>query len=140
MGNDKLTEKQKRFIDFYIETGNKMEAARLAGYKQPESQGHQNYEKLRNYIDAKIQAKDNERIASQDEVLRFLTSVMRNEETEEVVVVESVGDYMSEARTIKKSISAKDRLKAAEGLAKRFGLDKPDDMQDNKIEIILKRE
>lgn len=135
-----LTEKQKRFIDFYIETGSQSEAARLAGYKQPYVQGKQNYEKLRKFIDERLQAKDNERIASQDEVLRFLTSVMRNEETEEIVVVESVGDYMSEARTIKKSISAKDRLKAAEGLAKRFGLDKPDDMQDNKIEIILKRE
>ena len=28
----KLTEKQKRFCDFYIETGNAAEAARLAGY------------------------------------------------------------------------------------------------------------
>ena len=30
----KLTEKQKRFCDFYIETGNAAEAARLAGYSE----------------------------------------------------------------------------------------------------------
>lgn len=30
----KLTEKQKRFIDFYIETGNGAEAARRAGYSE----------------------------------------------------------------------------------------------------------
>ena len=36
MKNDeckKLTEKQKRFIDYYIETGNASKASELAGYK-----------------------------------------------------------------------------------------------------------
>ena len=30
---EKLNEKQKRFVDFYIQTGNASEAARLADYK-----------------------------------------------------------------------------------------------------------
>lgn len=30
----KLTEKQQRFVDYYIETGNASEAARKAGYSE----------------------------------------------------------------------------------------------------------
>lgn len=117
-----LTEKQKRFVDFFIETGNQAEAARLAGYKQPNVQGAQNYAKLRSYIDAKLAEKDNQRIASQDEVLQYLTSVMRGEVTEECIVVEGTGVGFSEARNIRKEVSPKDRNKAAELLGKRYNL------------------
>lgn len=30
----KLTEKQRRFVDYYVETGNKTEAAKKAGYSE----------------------------------------------------------------------------------------------------------
>lgn len=118
-----LTEKQKKFIDYYIELGNATEAAKKAGYKgkSHESVGSQNLTKLKVFIDEKIATKDNERIASQDEVLSFLSAILRNEETEQVVVVESIGDYQSEARMVDKNISAKDRIKAAELLGKRYG-------------------
>lgn len=72
--------------------------------------------------------------------MQFYTSILRNELTEEVVVVEGQGQGMSEAKIIDKTISAKDRLKAAESLAKRYGLDRPVDKQDDIIEIILRRE
>lgn len=115
---ERLTEKQKQFIDYYVETGNQMESARLAGYKQPQVQGHQNLEKLRKHIDAKLKAKDDARIASQDEVLRFLTSVMRNEETEEIPILCGKGNQ----RIVDKRLSAKDRIRAAELLGKRYGV------------------
>lgn len=123
----KLTEKQKRFMDFYIELGNAAEAARRAGYKASSEKAYQNIgsenlAKLGGLMSEKIQAKDNERIASQDEVLRFLTAIMRNEETEEVVVVENIGDFTSEAKKIDKKLSAKDRVRAAELLGKRYCL------------------
>lgn len=120
----KLTEKQKRFIDYYIETGNAAEAARRAGYKGKNLDviGSQNLVKLRIFIEEKLKQKDNERIASQDEVLEFLTRVMRGLEKEEVVVTENKGDYFSEAKIIKKQVSAKDRVKAAELLGKRYAL------------------
>ena len=54
--------------------------------------------------------------------MKYLTSVMRNEVTEEVVVVEGEGDGISSARKVKKDISAKDRNKAAELLGKRYGM------------------
>ena len=61
-------------------------------------------------------------IADQDEVLKYLTSVMRGESKSSVVVVENVGDYCSEAREMQKSPDEKERLKAAEMLGKRYGL------------------
>ena len=61
-------------------------------------------------------------IAKAEEILKYLTSAMRGEIEEEVVVTENTGDFMSEARVIKKELSAKDRIKAAELLGKRYRL------------------
>ena len=63
-----------------------------------------------------------QRIASANEVMELLTSAARGELEEEIVVVENIGDYCSEAKVIKKQIGAKDRLKAAELLGKRYRL------------------
>lgn len=117
-----LTEKQKRFIDYFIKSGNQSEAAKLAGYKKPNVQGAQNLEKLRSEIDQRLGELESERIAGATEVLKYLTAVLRGEQTEPVVVVEGDGDGCSSARIVEKGISAKDRLKAAELLAKRYGL------------------
>lgn len=124
---DRLTEKQKRWIDHYIETGNAAEAARLAGYKANSEKayrniGSENLAKLGPDVRAKLNAKEDDRIAKADEVLQFLTSVLRGEETEEVVVSESVPNEGTFARVMDKHVSARDRLKAAEMLAKRYGL------------------
>ena len=66
--------------------------------------------------------KEKELIADQDEVLKYLTSVLRGESRSTEIVIEGIGDGMSEARTIKKEPSEKDKLKAAELLGKRYGL------------------
>lgn len=122
----KLTLKQKAFADYYIELGNATEAAIRAGYNKKTARqiGSMNLTKvdIKNYIDERMKQLDEERIAKADEVLQYLTRVIRGEETEEVVVTENIGDFMSEARTIEKEISAKDRIKAAELLGKRYRL------------------
>ena len=66
--------------------------------------------------------KEKELIADQDEVLKYLTSVLRGKSQSTEIIVEGVGDGCSEARTILKEPSEKDRLKAAELLGKRYGL------------------
>jgi phage terminase small subunit len=66
--------------------------------------------------------KESELIADQDEVLRYLTAVLRGKTQSEVVVVENVGDFRSEARTMQKAPDEKERLKAAELLGKRYGI------------------
>ena len=122
----KLTEKQKRFCDEYLIDLNATQAAIRAGYskKTAYSIGIENLKKpvIQNYIDKRLKQLEDKRIAKADEVLKYLTSVMRNEVKEEVVVVEGKGDGCSSARTIKKDMSAKDRNKAAELLGKRYRL------------------
>ena len=77
---------------------------------------------LKNYIDEQLKKIEDESIADATEVMKYLTAVMRNELTEEVVVVEGEGEGCSSARIVKKDISAKDRNKAAELLGKRYRL------------------
>ena len=74
-------------------------------------------------------------IADQDEVLKYLTSVLRGETQSEVVVVEGVGEGCSEARTMQKSPDEKERLKAAELLGKRYGLYKDNIEQQVDMEL-----
>ena len=72
-------------------------------------------------------------------VMEFLTSSMRGEIKEEAVVVEGFGDGCSAARIIEKQIGANDRIKAAVQLAKRYGLDRPEDV-DGESHITFKFE
>ena len=130
----KLTEKQKRFIDFYIETGNQTEAARRAGYKQPQVQGAQNLEKLRKPIDMRLAELEDKRIAKADEVLKTLTRVLRREEKDTVVVTckqhrsyyddagKKVTEDVESPVTVEIPTQVRDLNKAAELLAKRYGL------------------
>lgn len=122
----KLTEKQKRFADYYIETGNATESARKAGYKGKNlnNVASENLAKVgvKSYIDEKLKILQDERTASAKEVLEFLTKSMRGELDEEIVVVEGTGDGTSEARKIKKQIGLRERIKSAELLGKRYRL------------------
>lgn len=122
----KMTAKQMRFCDEYLIDLNATQAAIRAGYSKKTARkiGQENLTKrdIRQYIDARMAEKESELIADQDEVLRYLTSVMRGESRSSVVVVESLGDFMSEARELEKAPDEKERLKAAELLGKRYGL------------------
>lgn len=104
---EKLTEMQKRFIDFYIETANATKACEMAGYKGKNLNrlGSQNLSKLDKFIKVKLEEKENKRIASQDEVLQYLTKVMRGEEKDQFGL----------------DASLQDRTKCAELLGKRYG-------------------
>ncbi|MBY9078292.1 terminase small subunit [Paenibacillus sp. HN-1] len=118
----KLTEKQKRFADHFVETGNATEAAVLAGYsaKTAKETGYENLTKphIREYIDARIAEKDSARIAKQDEILEFLTHILRGEVKEQF----PLGLGMGEQQLVKKELDGKDRIKAAELLGKRYGM------------------
>ena len=120
----KLTEKQRRFVDYYVETGNKTEAAKKAGYseKTAASIGDENLRKpaIKAAIDARLRELEGKRIAKADEVMQFLTSTLRGEVKEERVVVEGTGDGRSDARIIRVQVSARDRLEAAKSLLKRY--------------------
>ena len=127
----KLTEKQKRFIDFYIETLNASEAARRAGYsiKTANRIGQENLTKpvIKSAVDERLSQLESERIAGAKEVLQYLTAVMRGEEVEEQVVTVGTGQGESEAEIVNRRVGAKDRIKAAELLGKRYGLQQPEE-------------
>ena len=118
----RMTEKQKRFCDFYIETGNAREAAIRAGYSEKTAKqiGQENLTKpdLRAYIDERLAELKNERTADAQEVLEYLTAVMRGEYKEATLI--GVGEGAQAVVDI--DVGAKDRLKAAELLGKRHAL------------------
>ena len=121
-----MTPKQKRFCEEYLIDCNATQAAIRAGYseKTAYSIGNENLSKpeIREYIDERLAEMQSKTVADATEVLQYLTSVLRGEEKEEVIVVEGCGDGYSEAKRIKREASPKDKLKAAELLAKRYGL------------------
>lgn len=121
-----MNKKQKLFCDEYLIDVNATQAAIRAGYseKTAYSIGVENLKKpeLKEYIDNKMKEKEDILIAKQDEVLKYLTSVLRGESSSEEIVIEGTGDGCSEARKIKKAPSEKDRLRAAELLGKRYSL------------------
>lgn len=122
----KMTTKQKRFCDEYLIDLNATKAAIRSGYSEKTARkiGQENLTKpdIKKYIEERMAEKESELIADQDEVLRYLTSVLRGKSRSSVVVVENTGDYCSEAREIEKAPDEKERLKAAELLGKRYGL------------------
>lgn len=104
----KLTPKQKKFCDYYIETGNASEAARRAGYSEKTARtiGQQNLAKraIKDYISERMNNQDRERVASADEVIAFYTAVMRGEVKDQFGIEASLSD----------------RLKAGENLMRRY--------------------
>ena len=122
----KLTAKQKRFCDEYLIDLNATQAAIRAGYSS--KYANTNASKLlqittiKEFIKKRMDEKEKNLIADQDEVLRYLTSVLRGESQSTEIVVEGKGDGVSKARTMQKEPSEKDRLKAAELLGKRYGI------------------
>lgn len=121
-----MTPKQKRFCDEYLIDTDGAKAAIRAGYSERSAKQIASElltkPDLRAYIDERLAEMQEKTIASATEVMQYLTSVLRGEETEEVVVVEGCGEGFSRATTMDKAVGAKDKIKAAELLAKRYGL------------------
>ena len=125
----KLTVKQKAFADYYIELGNATEAYIRAGYKARERKVAEvegckllKNPKIDNYIKEKMKEIESNRIAKAEEVLAFLSASLRGEVLEEVVSTKSDGSGGIEPVILRKQLSAKDRIKAAELLGKRYAL------------------
>ena len=125
-GVNTLTDKQKRFCEEYLIDCNATQAAIRAGYSKKTAKviGSENLTKpdIKNYIEERMQQMQSDTIASAEEVLKYLTSVVRGESRSTEIVVEGIGEGCSTARTMLKEPSEKERLKAAELLGKRYAL------------------
>ena len=117
-----MTPKQKRFCDEYLIDLNATQSAIRAGYsaKTAYAIGNENLSKpeIRAYIDERLAEMQSQKIASAEEVMQYLTSVLRGESRSSVLSL--CGDGCQEV--IEKAPDEKERLKSAELLAKRYGL------------------
>ena len=150
-----LSDQQKRFCDEYLVCLNATQAALKAGYSQSTARyaskwinenespqkptGKSKFNpKMRKYIDDRLAEKEKSLIADQDEVMRYLTAVMRREETDSVVVTlnKEKSTYVPDEngtmrkQTVKEEVSEivkipaqlRDANKAAELLGKAYGI------------------
>lgn len=103
-----LTPKQKAWCDYFLQSGNGMEAAVKAGYRYPKASAEDNRRKpaCKAYIDKRMKPKDKRRIADADEVLDYLSGVMRGEIKDQFGL----------------DASLQDRTKAAQELLKRYAV------------------
>ncbi len=124
-----LTIKQKSFANLYIETGNATQSYMDAGYKATKREvAEANARKLlgkysvQKYIEDRMQELQQNSIASQEEVLQYLTKVMRGEEKDQFGL----------------DASLQDRTKCAELLGKRYGtfVDKKEVSGDYIVELV----
>ena len=97
---DKLTAKQRAWIDYYKQGKTATEAARLAGYRGNNSDviGSQNVVKLSKYIADRDELLDRDRVADMAEINAFWSDTMRDD-----------------------TADIKDRLKASELRARSIG-------------------
>lgn len=121
-----MTNKQKRFCEEYLVDCNATQAAIRAGYSEKTARQTAaeilSKPDIRGYIDELLANMQDKTIASAEEVMQYLTSVLRGQSEAEIVVVEGTGDGCSDARKIMKAPDEKERLKAAELLGKRYSL------------------
>lgn len=115
----KLTEKQKRFADEYIQSGNATQAAIKAGYSKKTANriGPENLSKLviKDYIDERMKVIEDNRIMTAKEAVELLTGIGRGEVKETVVVASPVG-----VETVEKEADLKTRISAIKEILKRY--------------------
>ena len=131
-----LNPKQEAFCLHYAKTGNATESYKIAGYN-PKSDKAAGASARRLLLNDSIKARlaeltdemKSEKIADIREIHEYLTSVIRGETTEDVVITEGCGDGISEAKIIAVRTANRERIKAATELAKMKGA------YDNKLQV-----
>ena len=126
-----MTPKQKKFCEYYLQSGNATDAARKAGYSEKTANkiASENLTKpdIAQYIAKRMGDQDKKLIADTDEVLRFYSSVMRGEIKDQFGLDASLAD----------------RLKAGDSIMKRYsagGNIRPNEQEDDPITKAIKED
>jgi|SRR5699024_7526939 len=137
----KLTEKQRRFADEYVRTGNITQSYlnayhNIKNEKTASANGSRllGNAKVKAYVDERLEKLKKDSIAEQDEVLQFYSSVLRAEELEEVVLSSPLG-----VEKVMKKPDIKDRQRAGEELMKRYTLGNNQKLKDELLEAQIKK-
>ena len=131
-----MTPRQEKFCVEYLIDLNATQAAIRAGYSKRTAEALAS--RLLRNVNIRGRIKElqdkvfEDGMMSATEALWRLSKAGRGELKEEVVVTEGVGDGFSEAKIIKKQISARDQIKALELMGKRHDLFS----SDTKIEMV----
>lgn len=120
-----MTDKQRKFCDEYLIDCNATRAYKVA-YPNIKSDDAARAcasklltkANIKAYIDSRLEEMSSAKVASAEEVMKYLTSVMRGECTEQIPLL--IGEGIQ--KLADKDIGAKERLKAAELIGKRYGL------------------
>lgn len=137
----KLTQKQQRFADEYIISGNATQSYIDAGYSankrtvaEANARRLLGNDSVRNYLDMRMKELQSESIADQEEVMQYLTRLMRGEEHETEMI--NVGNF--EQELVEVPVKHNVRKQAAELIGKRYGLWKDRIEQTNRnIDIVV---
>lgn len=127
-----MTERQKRFADEYL-IDLDIGRAYMTAYPNIRNKNTAcaagsrllndvKYRQVQDYVREKLEELRSKKIADAQEILEYLTSVIRGKSMAEIVVTEGLGDGVSEARRMEKAPDEREKLKAAEILAKYHNL------------------
>lgn len=122
MGEQQLSDKQRNFCLEYLKDFNATQAAIRAGYS--EKTARQQAQRMLTKVDIQVFIKEisgkieKKKIMDIQEIQERLSEIARGESYEDVVIVENVGDFSSEARVIEKRVAGKEQVKALELLGK----------------------
>ncbi|MGH2016731.1 terminase small subunit [Aerococcus urinaeequi] len=117
-----LTPKQKKFADEYIITGNAYQSALNAGYsdnyaKNANAKMIEKDGEIRRYIEGRMRELEGNKIATADEVLQILTSIIRLEFIEEQ---QTINPLTGKVETLENKPTTKDVISASKELLKRY--------------------
>ena len=132
-----LTPKQKKFADEYIITGNAYQSALNAGYsenyaKNANAKMIEKDGEIRRYIKERMKELEGNKIATADEVLQVLTSIIRLEFTEEQ---QAINPLTGKIETLENKPTTKDVISASKELLKRY----PTSMELKKLTLEIEK-
>ena len=136
-----MNKRQERFVLEWLRDMNATKAAIRAGYS--ERTAYSIGQRLLKNVEIQTAIKEfheqrqRESVATVLDVEEFLSETMRGEHKEEVVTSVGEGKGVFHNEIVRKQVSMKDRIRAAELLGKRFGMFDASQVEDVHDEVVI---
>lgn len=136
-----MNKRQERFVLEWLRDMNATKAAIRAGYS--ERTAYSIGQRLLKNVEIQTAIKEfheqrqRESVATVLDVEEFLSETMRGEHKEEVVTSVGEGKGVFHNEIVRKQVSMKDRIRAAELLGKRFGMFDANQAEDVHDEVVI---
>lgn len=136
-----MNKRQERFVLEWLRDMNATKAAIRAGYS--ERTAYSIGQRLLKNVEIQTAIKEfheqrqRESIVTVLDVEEFLSETMRGEHKEEVVTSVGEGKGVFHNEIVRKQVSMKDRIRAAELLGKRFGMFDANQVEDVHDEVVI---